>query len=829
MRITWNAAVGATSYEIFRNGTTIGTSTTTQYDDLTATIGVNFSYAVKSVAATGSSELSTPPAIGWRAPEVPTGLNATDGTFTDMITVSWNAVSGATGYEVKRDGATIRTAQVQTTTTFNDVVAVGQTFSYTVTASTAAGLGASSAANTGFINVLAPSNVAATDGAFTTKVDVTWNSVASAVSYQVYRSGTTGAIGSTTSALTYSDTLAVPGQKYNYYVKAISAAGLNASPIITSAASLINSGYRKVSAPLAVNATDGLADKVTVTWAISEGATGYTVYRIANGGVKTLAGSVTGNAVVTCDDVTATMGTLYTYTVVAASTAGVSDASVGNTGYRMAPPTGVRASEGTLSTQVLITWTAAVNATGYEILRRTNSADTPAIVATVGGTLLSASDTSASSNVVYIYSVRANSAAGLSSESLTDTGYRGMPAPTGVAASDGEFESSIRVTWTPIVGAIGYEVCRNGVTLPGGSVGSSITTYENGSDSAESQVNYLYTVKARFSSTQISAASIGNYGWRGPAPKNVSASIDNATMVKVIWRKMEGVQIYRVFRDGVQLSIKMAGDADNFLAQDTTAIPGVSYNYTVRAVLTLGLGPRSVSVSGMKLSSVSEGLVGADSGGSSTNGKAYSSFATASNHGATGDGSNSDGNSMKGHSEIEGDNLDTAADLRTEAQRQCDDLFLIITDRITAQEARREAAMSRAHVAGEPMSEALDDERLLHDLSLQLTLDEDMNGVIDACQRAAGDIDLNGVVDDFDMAEFFDAFERGDFNVADLNQDGEIDGADIGHMLIMLAQDDDAQILDVGDEVQAAASDETSPAGGSDAPAPPPAPAVVAQ
>jgi hypothetical protein len=137
--------------------------------------------------------------------------------------------------------------------------------------------------------------------------------------------------------------------------------------------------------------------------------------------------------------------------------------------------------------------------------------------------------------------------------------------------------------------------------------------------------------------------------------------------------------------------------------------------------------------------------------------------------------------------------------------------------------------MSRAHVAGEPMSEALDDERLLHDLSLQLTLDEDMNGVIDACQRAAGDIDLNGVVDDFDIAEFFDAFERGDFNVADLNQDGEIDGADIGHMLIMLAQVDDAQTLDVVDEVQAASSDETSPAGSSDAHAPPPAPAVVAQ
>lgn len=784
--VTWNAAVGATSYEIFRNGTIIGTSTTTQYDDPTATIGVNFSYAVKSVAATGSSELSTPPAIGWRAPEVPTGLNATDGTFTDKITVSWNAVPSATGYEVKRDGVTIRTAQVQTTTTFNDVVAVGQTFSYTVTASTPAGLGASSAANTGFINVLAPSNVAATDGAFTTRVDVTWNSVANAVGYQIFRSGTTGAIGSTTSALAFSDSLAVPGKKYNYSVKAISAAGSAVNPVVPSASSLINSGYRKVAAPLSVNASDGLADKVTVKWVASEGATGYSVYRTNPSG-KVLAGSVTGNGVVTCDDVTAVMGTLYNYTVEAVSTAGASDASVGNTGYRMAPPTGVRASEGTMSTQVLVTWTAAANATGYEVLRRVNSGDTPVTVATVvGGTTVSGGDSGASPNAVYRYSVRANSAAGFSPESSVDTGYRGMPAPTQVAASDGAFESSIQVTWTPIVGATGYEVSRNGVVIAGSvSTSTHIDSFGTG---ALSLVNYLYTVKAKFGN-QKSASSFGNYGWRGPIPRGVTASSVFSDRIDVRWIRLEGVQLYRVYRDGVQLSVKVIGNATHMQVQDTTATPSTTHTYTVRAVFALGLGPSSDSATGVRVSEDSNSLVGDDASSSESYkpSAAATNAASCSSPGTLDAPTNSQLNSLNGHDEIDGASADADGDPRTESQIRCDELFLIIAARIAVEHERLPALVTGVMVVEQPTVDMIDSQRRLRELELQATLDEDMDGILDACQRAEGDVDLSGTVDDCDMVAYISALESAELLIADLNCDGEMDSADLGCLLLAMS------------------------------------------
>ena len=71
----------------------------------------------------------------------------------------------------------------------------------------------------------------------------------------------------------------------------------------------------------------------------------------------------------------------------------------------------------------------------------------------------------------------------------------------------------------------------------------------------------------------------------------------------------------------------------------------------------------------------------------------------------------------------------------------------------------------------------------LVDLISQLTLDYDKNGVLDACQRHAGDVDISGVVDDGDMVAFINALECGDNMVGDLNCDGVIDGADFGCLL----------------------------------------------
>ena len=414
---------------------------------------------------------------------------------------------------------------------------------------------------------------------------------------------------------------------------------------------------------------------------------------------------------------------------------------------------------------------------------------------------VSASDTSASPNVVYIYSVRAISAAGPSIESLPDNGYRGMPAPSGVAASDGAFESKIDMTWSPIDGAIGYEVMRNGDLI--GSV--STTTYSDASFAVSPNVNYLYTVKARFSSTQISAASTGNYGWRGPAPTGFQATSDLSDGVELTWNKIPGVALYRIYRGGDQLFIKVDARGAMLKAIDTSGVAGTFYTYTVRAVLPLGLGP-STTTTGVR-GGGSNSQSGEDSDGSAS--AANGTGDQTSSKDSQGGGSASRANTEHGSDAVDPVTDPALADDEIDSPEQmiCDALARKITDRITVDQIAYDEMLNDAQtssvidaqksdVIDAQTSGVIDAQTLeyasamqeqarsaLVDLISQLTLDYDKNGVLDACQRHAGDVDISGVVDDGDMVAFINALECGDNMVGDLNCDGVIDGADFGCLL----------------------------------------------
>jgi predicted phage tail protein len=87
----------------------------------------------------------------------PTNVNASDGTFTDRVRVTWSAAAGASAYEVWRgtknssSSATKISLSDVTGTTFDDTTAVaGKTYWYFVRAKNAVGTSAFSAGNTGY-------------------------------------------------------------------------------------------------------------------------------------------------------------------------------------------------------------------------------------------------------------------------------------------------------------------------------------------------------------------------------------------------------------------------------------------------------------------------------------------------------------------------------------------------------------------------------------------------------------------------------------------------------------------------------------------------------
>jgi peptide/nickel transport system substrate-binding protein len=158
---------------------------------------------------------------------IPTNVQASDGTFTPNVLVSWSASSGATSYEVYRaDSATGTKSLLGTpaTTSFPDTTATpGVTYYYWVKDCNGTNCTPYSSYDTGWRKLSPPANVRASFGNTTNKIVVSWAASSGATSYKVYRatsvSGAKSLLGSPT-VTTFSDNSGKPGATYYFWVVA---------------------------------------------------------------------------------------------------------------------------------------------------------------------------------------------------------------------------------------------------------------------------------------------------------------------------------------------------------------------------------------------------------------------------------------------------------------------------------------------------------------------------------------------------------------------------------------------------------------------------------
>jgi poly(3-hydroxybutyrate) depolymerase len=148
--LTWTAVSGATSYNVFRNGVQVGTSNTNAYTDTGLTANTTYTYTVSATNVKGTSAQSSSVNATTTNAAVPgqvTGL--TVGTITaTSVALSWTAVTGATSYEVYRNGGSQPIGNT-TSTSFTDTgVTAGNSYTYTVAAENANGVGAPSSSVT---------------------------------------------------------------------------------------------------------------------------------------------------------------------------------------------------------------------------------------------------------------------------------------------------------------------------------------------------------------------------------------------------------------------------------------------------------------------------------------------------------------------------------------------------------------------------------------------------------------------------------------------------------------------------------------------------------
>ncbi len=350
-----------------------------------------------------------------------------------------------------------------------------------------------------------------------------------------------------------------------------------------------------------VTASDGTSTtQVDVQWTDPEGANYFCVYRALNNNVANataLTGWITSTSFI---DTTATPGTTYYYWVRAAAIAGgvhQSDYSSSDAGWRaFVPPANVAATDGTESAWIHVSWDAVTLATHYRVYR--NTTNDPATATALGSWQTATSFYDYPSyGVDYYYWVKA--ASGSAGEnpsdfSTGDVGWRELPAPTNLDASDGDFTGYVRISWAPSPGGSWYRVYRGTSVNPKLSEGignwsQNATSYDD--TGATPGVTYYYWVRVALDSagTRASLVSNMNSGWRALAPPTTTAS--NGTYVdrvRVGWSTVSGATHYCVYRaqsDNPALAVAVSAWLTAQPFDDTGAVPGTGYFYWVRAAI----------------------------------------------------------------------------------------------------------------------------------------------------------------------------------------------------------------------------------------------------
>lgn len=233
---------------------------------------------------------------------------------------------------------------------------------------------------------------------------------------------------------------------------------------------------------------------VMASWSTVTGATGYLVYRKADGESKwTKIATIASGTTVKYTDEKAVSGTTYYYTVKATADSGSVTSSYKSSAailYLKRPTLQLT----NTSVGVKIGWDEIAGATGYYVYRKIDSGSWSRIATISNGSTVSYTDTTAISGTTYYYSVKANNGSAVSTYQTTKTiMYLKRPTVTLSNVSNG-----VKIGWDEIIGATGYYVYRKN----GSGSWSRIATISKGTDvsytdtTAASGITYYYTVKA---------------------------------------------------------------------------------------------------------------------------------------------------------------------------------------------------------------------------------------------------------------------------------------------------------------------------------------------
>ena len=445
--LSWNAVTGATGYDVKQGAsgaeTAVPSGASYTFSNLTA--NTEYTLYVRAKNSGGNSEWNLLSAT--TAPTQPSGLNAM--SSSTGLTLSWNIVDGATGYDVKQ-GATGAVTAVAAVAPRTIEVGLGTGLTITATVSGVNHVFTGLTANTAYTlyvrarngggasewTSLSATTAPAAPGGLTvaatnTSLTLNWSAVTGATGYEVKQGSSSPSVSVSGTSHTFNDLSA--GTTYRLDVRARNGAGFSDWTSLTATTA--------PAAPSGLGATS-TSTTITLTWSAVTGATSYEVKQ-GESGTETAVSSGTSH---TFPNLTA--NTAYTLYVRAGNSGGESEwASLSPTTAPLPPyvAPGIHGLWRLSPSHVELNWTKAAGATGHEVKLGPDGA----VTVVRGGNIFYGwhSFRGLIPNVEYTYYVRAVNRWGASDwVSRTTLGTAPPPAPTGASASaDG---TDLKLSWT---------------------------------------------------------------------------------------------------------------------------------------------------------------------------------------------------------------------------------------------------------------------------------------------------------------------------------------------------------------------------------------------
>ena len=410
---------------------------------------------------------------------------------------------------------------------------------------------------------------------------VSWNIVSGADKYRVFRKdGSSWTRLGDTTGFSYIDTKAVPGKSYTYTVRCISADGSTYTSDYNHSG--VTATFWPHATPELVSAKGSTAG-VTVTWKAVENAAGYRVYRKTGSGSWGRIADVTGTSYT---DTKAASSTSYSYTVRCLNGKGAVSSLFDTVGVsisynKYATPKLISAVPNAKT--IVVTWQAVEGAPAYRVFRKNPGSSTWVGLGNTTGT--SFTDKNIAAGGEFTYTVRVVSADGKTFLSAFDTvgvkcTFYTDAKVTSLALDN---EDGVKVSWKTYGSIPEYVVMRK---VEGGAweVLTTVTSSPYIDDTAKSNTTYYYTI--RYSNG--SGGYMGDYDKVGKSityyePPTLLSTANTVDGVKITWKAVPGVSMYRLYRKTTGSWAKLA-DVAATSYEDKTANAGTEYTYTVRCL-----------------------------------------------------------------------------------------------------------------------------------------------------------------------------------------------------------------------------------------------------